>query len=91
MSFRNKIGNKKMFNIYPCFIKSENDDKLFLILGNKTNSNNDNKSVCVRKEDGIKFANKHYSNYLEVSIEEKQNLKNLIKNLIDQFLIRKYK
>ena len=70
------------------YIKSESDDKLFLILGNKTNSNN-NKSVCVRKEDGIKFANKHYSNYLEVSIEEKQNLKNLIKNLSDQIINKK--
>ena len=71
------------------YIKSENDDKLFLILGNKTNSNNDNKSVCVKKEDGIKFANKHYSNYLEISIEEKQNLKNLIKNLLDQIINNK--
>ena len=71
------------------YIKSENDDKLFLILGNKTNSNNDNKSVCVKKEDGIKFANKHYSNYLEISIEEKQNLTNLIKNLLDQIINNK--
>ena len=70
------------------YIKSENDDKLFLILGNKTNSN-DNQSVCVKKDDGIKFAKKHFSNYLEISIEEKQNLKNVIKNLADQIINNK--
>ena len=70
------------------YIKSENDDKLFLILGNKTNSNVD-QSVCVKKDDGIKFAKKHFSNYLEISIEEKQNLKNMIKNLADQIINNK--
>ena len=70
------------------YLKSEKDCKLFLILGNRSNSN-DNKIACVRKEDGIKFAKKFSSNYLETSIEEKQNLQNLIKNLSDQIINNK--
>jgi len=75
----------KWINKINKYIKSESDEKLFLILGNKSNSN-DKKSVCIKKEDGNKFASKHSCNYLEVSIEEKQNLINLIKNLSDQII-----
>lgn len=80
----------KWINIINKCIKSESDDKLFVILGNNSNSK-DKKNVCLRKEDGLKFAKKNSSYYLEISIEEKHNLKNLIKNLLDQILNKKYK
>ena len=67
------------------YIKYENDRKILVILGNKTNLRK-NQNICINKEEGIKFAEKYNSHYLEISIEEKHLLKNLIKNLVSQYL-----
>ena len=75
----------KWLEIISDYIKSENDKKMLVILGNKTNLAK-KKNICIKKEDGIKFAEKYSSHYLEISIEEKHLLKNLIKNLVSQYL-----
>ena len=75
----------KWLEIISDYIKSENDKKMLVILGNKTNLAK-KKNICIKKEDGIKFAEKYSSYYLEISSEEKHLLKNLIKNLVSQYL-----
>jgi len=86
------LTEKKTFNyvskwleIISEYIKFENDRKILVILGNKTNLSK-NQNICINKEEGIKFAEKYNSHYLEISIEEKHLLKNLIKNLVSQYL-----
>ena len=88
------LTEKKTFNyvsnwleIINDYIKSENDRKMFVILGNKTNLTKKQKqNICIKKEEGIKFAEKYNSYYLEISSEENHLLKNLIKNLVSQLL-----
>jgi small GTP-binding protein len=75
----------KWLEIISDYIKSENDKKMLVILGNKTNLAK-KKNICIKKEDGIKFAEKYNSHYLEISIEEKHLLKNLIKNSVSKYL-----
>jgi small GTP-binding protein len=75
----------KWLEIISDYIKSENDKKMLVILGNKTNLAK-KKNICIKKEDGIKFAEKYSSHYLEISIEEKHLLKNLIKNSVSKYL-----
>ena len=78
---------KKWLNIINDYILSENDSKILVILGNKKNINKNKKQKnCITKEEGIKFAKNYNANYLEISIEEKNNLKNMTKNLIDQLI-----
>ena len=91
------LTEKKSFNcvskwleITTDYIKSETDRKILVILGNKTNLAK-KQNRCIKKEDGIKFAEKYNSHYLEISIEEKNLLKNLIKNLATQYLNNIYK
>ena len=88
------LTEKKTFNyvskwleIINDYIKSENDKKILVILGNKTNLTKKQKqNICIKKEEGIKFAEKYNSYYLEISIEENNLLKNIIKNLVSQLL-----
>ena len=88
------LTEKKTFNyvskwleIINNYIKSENDRKILVILGNKTNLTKKQKqNICIKKEEGIKFAEKYNSYYLEITIEENHLLKNLIKNLVSQLL-----
>ena len=75
----------KWLEIISDYIKSENDKKMLVILGNKINLAK-KQNICIKKEDGIKFAEKYSSYYLEISSEEKHLLKNLIKNLVSQYL-----
>ena len=75
----------KWLNKIKDYIKSEKDSKILVILGNKKNKNDKQKN-CITKEEGIKFAKNYNSNYLEISIEESHNLKNMIKNLVDQLI-----
>ena len=75
----------KWLNKIKDYIKSEKDSKILVILGNKKNKNDKQKN-CITKEEGIKYAKNHNSNYLEISIEESHNLKNMIKNLVDQLI-----
>ena len=67
------------------YIKSEKDSKILVILGNKKNKNEKQKN-CISNDEGIKFANNYNANYLEISIGEKNNLKNMIKNLLAQLI-----
>ena len=67
------------------YIKSEKDSKILVILGNKKNKNEKQKN-CISNDEGIKFANNYNANYLEISIGEKHNLKNMIKNLLTQLI-----
>ena len=75
----------KWLEIISDYIKSENDKKMLVILGNKINLAK-KQNICIKKEEGIKFAEKYNSYYLEISSEEKHLLKNLIKNLVSQYL-----
>ena len=75
----------KWLEIISDYIKSENDKKMLVILGNKINLAK-KQNICIKKEDGIKFAEKYSSHYLESSIEEKHLLKNLIKNSVSKYL-----
>ena len=75
----------KWLEIISDYIKSENDKKMLVILGNKINLAK-KQNICIKKEDGIKFAEKYSSYYLEISIEEKHLLKNLIKNSVSKYL-----
>ena len=76
--------SKWLNKIYD-YIKSEKDSKILVILGNKKNKNEKQKN-CITNEEGIKFAKSYNANYLEISIEENLNLKNMIKNLLDQLI-----
>jgi len=68
------------------YIKKEKDSKILVILGNKKNNKNEKQNNCITNDEGIKFAKNYNANYVEISIGEKQNLKNLIKNLLDQLI-----
>ena len=70
------------------YIKSEKDSKILVILGNKKNKKQKQNS-CISNEEGNKLARDYNANYLEISIEEKHNLKNMIKNLISQLIKNK--
>ena len=52
----------KWLEIIRNYIKSENDKKIIAILGNKSNLT-ENHNICVKKEEGIKFAEKYNSYY----------------------------
>ena len=75
----------KWLNKIIDYIKSEKDGKILVILGNKKNKNEKLKN-CITNEEGTKFAQNYNANYLEISIEENNNLKNMIKNLLDQLI-----
>ena len=68
------------------YIKSEKDSKILVILGNKKNKK---QKSGISNEEGNKLARNYNANYLEISIEEKHNLKNMIKNLISQLIKNK--
>ena len=75
----------KWLNKIIDYIRSEKDSKILVILGNKKNKNEKQKN-CITNEEGAKFAQNYNANYLEISIEENNNLKNMIKNLLDQLI-----
>ena len=73
----------KWLDIINDYIRSEKDSKILVILGNKKKQKQKN---CITNDEGIKIAKNYNANYLEISIGEKNNLKNMIKNLLDELI-----
>ena len=73
----------KWLDIIKEYIRTEKDSKILVILGNKKNQKQKN---CITNDEGSKFAQNYNASYLEISIGEKHNLKNMIKNLLDELI-----